>query len=58
MAEVVVAALEPIRTRAIELLEDPAELDRLLAQGAAKANETAEQTLKAVYQNLGLVTPV
>ncbi len=58
VAEVVVAALEPIRTRANELLEDPAELDRLLAQGAAKANETAEQTLKAVYQNLGLVTPV
>ena len=36
VAEVVVAALEPIRTRANELLEDPAELDRLLAKGAAK----------------------
>ena len=58
VAEVVVAALEPIRTRANELLEDPAELDRLLAKGAAKANETAENTLKAVYENLGLVTPV
>jgi tryptophanyl-tRNA synthetase len=58
VAEVVVAALEPIRTRANELLEDPAELDRLLAKGAAMANATAEKTLKAVYANLGLVTPV
>jgi len=58
VAEAVVAALEPIRTRANELLEDPAELDRLLAQGAATANQTAEKTLKAVYANLGLVTPV
>lgn len=55
VAEVVVAALEPIRTRTNELLEDEAELDRLLAIGAAQANETAEKTLKLVYQNLGLV---
>ncbi len=58
VADAVVAALEPIRTRANELLEDPAELDRLLAKGAASANQTAEKTLKAVYANLGLVTPV
>jgi tryptophanyl-tRNA synthetase len=55
VAEVVVAALEPIRTRTNELLEDEAELDRLLAIGAAQANGTAEKTLKLVYQNLGLV---
>ena len=55
VAEVVVAALEPIRARTNELLEDEAELDRLLAIGAAQANETAEKTLKLVYQNLGLV---
>ena len=58
VADVVVAALEPIRTRANELLQDSAELDRLLAKGADRANETAEKTLKAVYENLGLVTPV
>lgn len=55
VAEVVVAALEPIRVRTAELLEDEAELDRLLAIGAEQANETAEKTLKQVYQNLGLV---
>lgn len=58
VAEAVVSALEPLRTRTNELLEDSAELDRLLAKGAARANETAEKTLKAVYENLGLVTPV
>jgi tryptophanyl-tRNA synthetase len=58
VAEAVVSALQPLRTRTNELLEDSAELDRLLAKGAARANETAEKTLKAVYENLGLVTPV
>jgi tryptophanyl-tRNA synthetase len=58
VAEAVVSALEPLRTRTNELLEDSAELNRLLAKGAARANETAEKTLKAVYENLGLVTPV
>jgi tryptophanyl-tRNA synthetase len=56
LAEVVVAAIEPIRNRAEELLSDPAELDRLLARGAAKANELAEQTLATVYERIGFVT--
>ena len=58
VAEAVVSALAPLRTRTNELLEDAAELDRLLAKGAARANEAAEKTLKVVYENLGLVTPV
>ena len=57
VAEAVVSTLEPIRARAIELLEDPAELDRLLAKGAAKANELAEQTLATVYDRIGFVRP-
>ena len=56
LAEVVVAAIEPIRNRAEELLSDPAELDRLLARGADKANELAEQTLATVYERIGFVT--
>ncbi|MEY4425173.1 MAG: hypothetical protein RJB56_800 [Actinomycetota bacterium] len=56
LAEVVVAAIEPIRNRAEELLSDPAELDRLLARGAAKANELAEHTLAKVYERIGFVT--
>jgi HK97 family phage major capsid protein len=40
-----------------ELLTDEAELDRLLAQGAQKANEIAERTLALVYDRLGFVRP-
>jgi tryptophanyl-tRNA synthetase len=57
LADAVVAHLEPIRVRAHELLTDSAELDRLLAQGAAKANEIAETTLAKVYDRLGFVRP-
>jgi tryptophanyl-tRNA synthetase len=57
LAEAVVAHLDPIRTRANELLTDEAELDRLLAQGAQKANEIAERTLALVYDRLGFVRP-
>jgi len=57
LAEVVVAHLDPIRVRATELLSDEAELDRLLAKGAAKANEVAETTLAKVYERLGFVRP-
>jgi tryptophanyl-tRNA synthetase len=57
LAEAVVAHLDPIRTRSNELLTDEAELDRLLAQGAQKANEIAERTLALVYDRLGFVRP-
>ncbi len=57
VADAVVATLDPIRVRAQELLADPAELDRLLAQGAAKANDIAERTLSDVYDKLGFVRP-
>ena len=55
VADVVVSAIEPIRNRAEELLSDPAELDRLLAKGAAKANEVAENTLGMVYERIGFI---
>jgi tryptophanyl-tRNA synthetase len=56
VAEVVLSVVEPIRDRANELLADPAELDRLLAKGAAKANEQAEKTLATVYERVGFIT--
>ena len=46
LAEVVAERLTPIRDRANELLNDPAELDRLLALGADKAREIASVTLQ------------
>jgi tryptophanyl-tRNA synthetase len=55
LADVVVSHIEPIRNRAEELLSDPAELDRLLAKGAAKANELAEKTLATVYERIGFI---
>lgn len=58
VADAIVAALEPVRARALELLDDPAELDRLLAVGAAKARETAQQTLDTVYDRIGLLRPL
>ena len=57
LAEVVVSALSPIRSRAQELLSDKAELDNLLAKGAARANELAEQTLRKVHEKVGFIPP-
>jgi tryptophanyl-tRNA synthetase len=57
VADVVVAALAPMRARAQELLTDQAELDRLLALGAASANERAEQTLRSVHEKVGFIPP-
>lgn len=57
LAEVVVSALSPIRSRAQELLSDKVELDNLLAKGAARANELAEQTLRKVHEKVGFIPP-
>jgi len=55
LAEVVTEHLTPIRSRANELLADPAELDRLLAHGADKAREIASATLQDVYAKVGFL---
>ncbi|CAB4541489.1 MAG: tryptophan--tRNA ligase [Actinobacteria bacterium] len=55
VADVVIAAIEPIRERTQELMSDQNELDRLLADGADKANELAEATLAKVYDALGFL---
>lgn len=55
VAEAVIDRVGPIRTRTLELLEDPAELDRLLAIGADKAGERAERMLRTVYDRVGFV---
>ncbi|MUK02711.1 tryptophan--tRNA ligase [Vibrio cholerae] len=55
LAGVVVDALTPVRARAEELLSDPAELDRLLAKGAAKARSLAAPTLADVYARVGFL---
>lgn len=55
LAEVVAERLTPIRDRANELLNDPAELDRLLALGADKARGIAAVTLQDVYSKVGFL---
>lgn len=58
VAEVVVEALAPIRQRVAELLADPAELDAILADGAARARVLARGTLSRIYDAVGLVPAV
>jgi len=53
VAEVVIEALAPIRSRYEELLRDPTELDRLMAQGASKATERAEAKLAQIKSRMG-----
>ncbi|MBE7162582.1 MAG: tryptophan--tRNA ligase [Williamsia herbipolensis] len=55
VADAVVAELEPVRARTLELLDDPAELDRLLAVGADRAESIASETLAKVYDRIGFV---
>jgi tryptophanyl-tRNA synthetase len=57
LAEVVTDFVTPVRTRTQELLDDPAELDRLLAAGAARAREVAAGTVAAVYERTGFLPP-
>jgi tryptophanyl-tRNA synthetase len=58
VADAVVAELEPVRARTLELLDDPAELDRLLALGADRAESIATETLARVYDRIGFVPRV
>jgi tryptophanyl-tRNA synthetase len=54
LAEVVVEALSPIRERALELMDDPRELDEVLEAGAEKARGVARSTLHDAWAKLGL----
>jgi tryptophanyl-tRNA synthetase len=55
LADVVVETFGPIRSRALELLDDPAELDRVLAGNAERAAAIADVTLAEVYDRVGLL---
>jgi len=55
VAEVVVEYFRPIRSTALELLNDEKHLLDLLHAGAHKAREVAATTLAAAYENLGIV---
>ena len=55
VAQIVVDYLTPIRTRTLELLEDPGELTSLMKIGADKANAVASETIKKTYEAMGLI---
>jgi tryptophanyl-tRNA synthetase len=55
LAEVVVETFGPIRARALELLADPAELDRVLGGNADRADSVARGTLAKAYDRIGLL---
>jgi tryptophanyl-tRNA synthetase len=53
--EAVVAMLEPIQKRYNELIDDRAELARLLQVGSDRARGVAARTLKRAYDAIGLI---
>ncbi|WP_457252615.1 tryptophan--tRNA ligase [Pedococcus sp. P5_B7] len=55
VADVVVERLTPFQERMTELLDDPAELDRILADGADRAREVAQATMARVRAAAGLL---
>jgi tryptophanyl-tRNA synthetase len=57
VADAIIELVSPIRERTTELMNDPSELDRLLALGAEKALETAVKTLQRVHDALGFWRP-
>ena len=54
LADALVALLHPLRSRLEELRNDPAELDRLLADGSTRAAALGQPVLKQAYSAVGL----
>ncbi|GAA3889608.1 tryptophan--tRNA ligase [Sphingomonas limnosediminicola] len=54
LADALIALLSPLRTRLEQFRKDPAELDRLLAEGAARASAMGAPTLAEAYRAVGL----
>ena len=57
LAELVVEFLRPIQQRTQAYLDDPAQLDKLLAVGAEKARAVAAPTLRTAYERVGFLPP-
>lgn len=55
VAEAVIAAVKPIATRYDALVADPGEVERVLAQGAARARAIAAPTLAKAKDAMGLL---
>ncbi len=55
LADLAVDKLEPISLEMARLMQDPAEIDRILAKGADKANAIAQPILDKTYDIVGFV---
>lgn len=55
LAELAVAKLAPISSEMARLMDDPAEIDRILAKGAEQAREITAPILKKTYEIVGMV---
>lgn len=55
VAEVVVDYLAPVREKTLELLDDPTHLGKILSLGAEKAQSVASETVRDVYEKIGLI---
>ncbi|WP_417279976.1 tryptophan--tRNA ligase [Celeribacter sp.] len=55
LAELAVEHLAPISTEMKRLMDDPAEIDRIMAKGAEKANEIAQPILEETFKIMGFV---
>jgi tryptophanyl-tRNA synthetase len=57
LAEVVTDFVTPVRARTLELLDDRAELERILARGAERARQVAAPTVATAYERAGFLPP-
>jgi tryptophanyl-tRNA synthetase len=55
LADLAVAKLAPISGEMARLMQDQAEIDRILARGAERARTIAAPILKRTYEIVGLV---
>ena len=56
LADNMIAALAPIRERALELQQRPDQVDQILADGASAARRIAMETLREVRDRMGLLS--
>ncbi|MBW0088472.1 tryptophan--tRNA ligase [Pseudonocardia sp. KRD-184] len=57
LAEIVADFTAPLAKRVQGYMDDPAELDRVLARGATRARDVAGATLAAVHDKIGFLPP-
>ena len=55
LADLAVAKLAPITTEMNRLMQDPAEIDRILGEGADRADALARPIMDAVYEIVGMI---